>query len=155
MYRKYFNILALTSLALVCLSLWAPAQESGPLNQYKDNIHQLHLVAQYFIGSSQSNLIQTITAIAVRSRESETFWLIEKDHVDPSFYYRERRVPEGTSITFYFFIDVFDIIKLIQGDLSELRTHASLRLSSGVSFGESMTSGGISRELPSLFSNHY
>ncbi len=146
MRRKYFNILVFASLILACLSFWAPAQGTGPLNQYKDNIHQLHLVAQYFTGSGQANIIQTITTIAVRSRGSETFWLIEKDHVDPAYYYRERRVPVGTPITFFFFIDVFDIIKLLQGqggdplEIFKLTDHyAVLRESRGRSIPDTVT----------------
>jgi len=40
-------------------------------------------------------------------------------------------------------------------DLSGFRTRTGLRMISGVSFGESMTPGGISREMPALFSRPY
>ncbi|MBI1742808.1 hypothetical protein HYR54_07035 [Candidatus Acetothermia bacterium] len=109
---------------LICVGLFVPggtqAQMGGPLAKFKDNVHQLHIVARYLAtlpnGSvGQSNIVQTVTAIAVRSQPGQTYWLIEKDHVDPQFYYRERRVSQGTAISFIFFVDNFDIVALIQG----------------------------------------
>lgn len=115
-----FSLLSLFAVTLLALgALNGGAQPTGPLAQFSENVRQMHIVARYLatVGTitAQVNVIQTVTAVAVRSPGSETFWLIERDHVDPTFFYRQRNVPPGTSITFFFFLDTVNIAALIQG----------------------------------------
>lgn len=51
-------------------------------------------------------VIQTVTAVAVKSADEVTYWVVENDHVDPELFYRERNVPRGTPIQFEFFVDI-------------------------------------------------
>lgn len=114
---RILSLLALTVLALGILN--GEAQPTGPLTQFADNVRQMHIVARYLsiIGTIQAqvNVIQTVTAVAVRSPGSETFWLVERDHVDPEFFYRQRNVPRGSTISFFFFLDTVNVALLIQG----------------------------------------
>lgn len=99
------------------------AQQAGPLAQFKENVHQMHIIARYFTSVGgirvQANVVQTVTAVAVQSTASETIWLIEKEHVDPEFFYQQRNVPRGTPISFLIFVDTVDLVKVIQGGQGE------------------------------------
>ncbi|OGF57178.1 MAG: hypothetical protein A2Z21_03230 [Candidatus Fraserbacteria bacterium RBG_16_55_9] len=95
----------------------ALGQATGPLAQFQQNVHQLHIVARYFGAVSgtryQANVIQTVTGVALKSTSQATFWLIEPEHVDSEFFYRERNVPRGTPIQFFYFVDVINIQTLV------------------------------------------
>lgn len=99
------------------------AQQAGPLAQFKENVRQMHIIAHYSTSLGgvrvQMNLMQTVTAVAVRSAGSETLWLTEKEHLDPEFFYQQRNVPRGTSIRFLIFVDTVDLVKVIQGGSGE------------------------------------
>lgn len=85
--------------------------QAGPLSQWADNVHKLHIAARYRSTAAGRPIIavilQTVVATAVKSDSSVTYWVIEPEHVDPEFFYRERHVPRGTPIKFQFFIDTF------------------------------------------------
>ncbi len=115
--------LAVLVLALVIGFPDGQAQQAGPLAQFKENVRQMHIIARYFTSVGgirvQANVVQTVTAVAVRSTASETIWLIEKEHVDPEFFYQQRNAPRGTSISFLIFVDTVDLVKVIQGGQGE------------------------------------
>lgn len=94
------------------------AQQDGPLAQFRENVHQMHIIASYFtttpFGRIHVLLAQTVTAVAVRSTATETFWVAEREHLDPEFFY-QRNVPPGTPLNFYIFVDIADIAGIIQG----------------------------------------
>ncbi|MBI1742354.1 hypothetical protein HYR54_04720 [Candidatus Acetothermia bacterium] len=111
-------VLALTGFIFLGLSSTprAEAQTSGPLSQYKDNVHLIYIVARYSVPTGTVLVLDgATTATAIRSMRGETFYLIEKDHVDPQYFYRERQVPTGTFLSFVFFVDKFDLVSLLRG----------------------------------------
>lgn len=99
------------------------AQQAGPLGQFKENVRQMHIVARYATSVGgipvQANVVQTVTAVAVRSAQSETLWLTEKEHLDPEYFYQQRNVPRGTPISFLIFVDTVDLVRVIQGGQGE------------------------------------
>jgi hypothetical protein len=96
-------------------------QSVSPLSQFAQNIRQLHIVARYFTTAGgtqiQVNLIQTVTGVAIKSTDKDTFWLIEPHHINPEFYYQRQapRIPPGTPIQFLFFLDSLDVGALVGG----------------------------------------
>lgn len=120
---RFISLAFLVVLALLLSVSGGQAQQDGPLAQFKENVHQMHIVARYStsVGGTpiQANVIQTVTAVAVRSTASETIWLTEKEHVDPEYFYQQRNVPRGTPIEFLVFVDTVDLAKLIQGGSGE------------------------------------
>jgi hypothetical protein len=95
-------------------------QGAGPLTQYAQNVHQWHIIARYFTTANgtrvQVNLVQTVTATAVKSTERATFWLIEPQHIDPQFFYdpdNPPSVPRGTPIQFFYFVDTINPSALV------------------------------------------
>ena len=105
----------------------ALGQSTGPLAQFQQNVHQLHIIARYntIAGGTriQVNLIQTVTGVAVKSTGQATFWLIEPQHVDPEFFYQEDhppRIPRGTPIQFLIFVDALNVSALAGGGSGNL-----------------------------------
>lgn len=119
-YGRYFGLVILVSALVMSVG---QAQQAGPLAQFKENVHQMHIVARYSTSVGgipiQANVVQTVAAVAVRSAASETIWLIEKEHVDPEFFYQQRNVPRGTPIAFLIFVDTVDLVRVIQGGQGE------------------------------------
>lgn len=120
--RWYMGLIVLT-LALVTSFSSGQAQQAGPLAQFKENVHQVHIIARYSTSVGgipvQANVVQTVTAVALRSTTLETLWLTEREHLDPEYFYRERNVPRGTVIQFLVFVDTVDLVRVIQGGQGE------------------------------------
>ncbi len=115
---SFFLLVMSLVLAVMMSASQSRAQQDGPLAQFKENVHQMHIIASYFtispFGRVQVLLAQTVTAVAVRSTATETFWVTEREHLDPEFFY-QRNVPPGTPLNFYIFVDIADIAGIIQG----------------------------------------
>jgi len=113
---RLVSLSLLVVLALLLSVSGGQAQQDGPLAQFKENVHQMHIIARYSTSaggiSIQVNTVQTVTAVAVRSTDSETIWLIEKEHVDPEYI-------QQPNVKFLIFVDTVDLVKVIQGGQGE------------------------------------
>ncbi len=120
---RLISLSLLMVLAVVLVFSGGQAQQAGPLAQFKENVRQMHIIARYStsVGGTpiQANVIQTVTAVAVRATASETLWLTEKEHLDPEYFYQQRNVPRGTPISFLIFVDTVDLVRVIQGGQGE------------------------------------
>lgn len=121
--------LAILILALVLGFPDGQAQPTGPLAQFKENARQMHIVARFPLVPGiplRVALVQTVTAVALRSRPGETLWITEREHIDPDYIYQKLNLSGDIEIEFFIFIDTLDPARLQERRPGELFEVVSL-----------------------------